>query len=118
MKRIKFLALLAATVLALSACGPQPQLPVPSLDGVAQQAPVVQGNDGYGAGTIAAAALGGAVLGHMVGKRNNTTVVHHAPAPAPYYGGGYGYGRKTVTTTTTRRSFGGRTVTRTVTRRR
>lgn len=122
MNRTKSIAFLAAVALALSACGPTPQLPVPSLDNVTQQAPVAQGSDGYGAGTVAAAAIGGALVGNMLGKRSQPqhTIIQHAPAPGYYGGGSYGgYGRRTVTTTTTHRSLlGGRTVTRTVTRRR
>jgi len=117
MKKISIIVLIAATALALSACGPSPvpQLPMPQTQVAEQQAPV---QEGYSGSQVAVGALAGAAAGYMLGKhsgrKENTVVVH----PAPSYSGGYS-GRKTVTTTTTRRSaFGGKTVTRTVTRHR
>lgn len=105
----KYVIIILAS-LALVACGPTPTAGIPSLDNVTgQPAPAVQ-NGGFDVGSAAIGALGGAVVGNMMGKASQPqhVVVHRPVYAAPSY-----YGRSTVTTTTTRRSLlGNRTVTR------
>lgn len=121
------IAAVALFALALSACGPRPELPQQQFENPAQEAPVPQAqaqDEGYGAGTVAAAAIGGALVGNMMsnsGSRERTVVIDNR---RPNYGyGSYnkGYGKKTTTTTTTVKKslFGGKkTITRTTTKRR
>lgn len=124
MKNFRNVAIILATVLALSACQPQvPQLPqVPALDQagnvIQQQVPQA---DGFDAGDALLGAGVGAAAGYMLGNSggNRTTVIDNRRSSGNY---NRGYGRKVITTTTTtvKRGWGGKvkSVTRSVTRSR
>lgn len=119
MKKYQSLAIAIVMAASLAACSPQ--APVPQMDqATGQPVPQAQHSDGYGAGTVAAAALGGAIVGNMVGKRSaqpqRTVIIDNRQ---PYYGSNnYNRGRTVTTTTTTKRGFGGKTITRTTTTKR